>query len=653
MKEQIKTIESAVSSDRLLNIVERFTQHHRIQASQGHRDAIAFLDRYLKERGVSARILSYPADYGIDYLGYYLFQEWNCRSAFLRLASPVEMELADFAGCPASIIQKSGPCDYSREPVDIVYLDRGSDEAAYPDVDLKGKIIFLREDFKAYVGWAVEKRGAVGIISDFSDEGRGTPEWLALAPVSQYRSFWYYSMPTSTPFGFSITACNGEKLAELCLKMRKEHSADPTKPQYPQAFCKVDAEFSKGHVEVLEAEIPGQTEEEVWLTAHSCHPRHCANDNASGVAAATEAISVLHRLIEDGRLPKPKRTIKALLMPEFTGTYPYLANDANVDKCVGALNMDMVGGKQSLGYGPLNLVGLPYSTPSIVADLCGVVLGELKKEVPALSPGTFLPMFNSQRIPYSGGSDHLILSDPTMGIPAPMLLQWPDIFYHTGGDTLDKICPHLIKKSSSLAAGYAYCLATLTPEDLPEIFRESFAEFVRAANAAVDSHKEGSELTLAQKLRFVFEFYDKAAESSLALFTQEEQPRAQETISRQRSLLRTTFDALCGEAGPEAGAAGQKKDLHVPRRTLRAVVIRTEHYTRTEEQKAARAAFQAKWSGKMKNGGAVQYLSQYYINGERSIDDIASRVLYETCGDYKEAIVDYIYLLRELKLCDF
>ena len=50
----------------------------------------------------------------------------------------------------------------------------------------------------------------------------------------------------------------------------------------------------------------------------------------------------------------------------------------------------------------------------------------------------------------AGGSDHYILSDPTVGIQTPMLNQWPDKFYHTSDDTLDKVSVDSLGRSGAL-----------------------------------------------------------------------------------------------------------------------------------------------------------------------------------------------------------
>jgi len=64
---------------------------------------------------------------------------------------------------------------------------------------------------------------------------------------------------------------------------------------------------------------------EVLVVAHLCHPQPSANDNASGAAAALEAARVLQTLIAGGHLPPPRRSIRFLWLPEFTGSQAYLA----------------------------------------------------------------------------------------------------------------------------------------------------------------------------------------------------------------------------------------------------------------------------------------------------------------------------------------
>ncbi|MCL2548319.1 MAG: DUF4910 domain-containing protein [Symbiobacteriaceae bacterium] len=650
--EVVRIIESEVSSGRLLNYVEGVSRFHRVQASAGHREAAHYIQQTLEQNGVSARVLSYPADYGLSYLGRKSFPEWNCQDAELRLVTPEHKILASFTANATSVIQRSGACDYRQTPLEIVYLDQGSKEENYEGLDLKGKLIFVRDNHLAYVDWAIAGRGALGIITDWVLESRNARTRHDQYDANRYAAFWYYDQPDSMPFGYSLTPRQGDELAKLCLKMRAANGQDPDQDRYPKATCWVDAQVVPGFVEVVEAEIPGESDEEILVTAHSCHPRHSANDNASGVAAAMEALGALSNLIRQGRLAPLQRTLRVILMPEFTGTLPYLS-DHRHGKTLAGINMDMVGGKQSLGYGPLTVVGLPYSTPSFVADLAGIILDELGKEADSHTPDTKLPMFNYKKINYSGGSDHLILSDPVIGIPSPMLLQWPDIFYHTGGDTLDKICPHLIAKSTSLTASYAYTLCNLSLEDVQPILFEALRSFTATCIEAITcfSAAELSPLSPDKALSIVGEYYAKAAEEFRRYLPQS--PKLQHLLDSHLAMLKGMETAFRHSYGVEPCAPKAREYPQIPVRLSEAVVFSISDNAISEEQKAALKEYSDNWATKHGHGTVAHYLMQYLIDGRRSIDEIADIVIFQCRGGSREAVAKYIHLYRELGYCEF
>lgn len=76
---------------------------------------------------------------------------------------PQRKRIADFRANNIAVVQKSFPCDYSNTPLDVVMLDKGPDEAAYEGLDLKGKIVFIRDAFNPYMEWAFSKQGRRGL----------------------------------------------------------------------------------------------------------------------------------------------------------------------------------------------------------------------------------------------------------------------------------------------------------------------------------------------------------------------------------------------------------------------------------------------------------------------------------------------------------
>lgn len=152
--------------------------------------------------------------------------------------------------------------------------------------------------------------------------------------------------------------------------------------------ARVRAEERPYTLQCPECFIPGtdpEAEENIF-SAHlfEGYVKQGANDNKSGSAAILEIARTLHRLIESGRIPRPRRTIRFLWGPEFSGTGPWVkANRDLMDKTLCNINLDMVGewlslnqahfclmrttGNGSIVRGPVSLTAIPgeSSLPSV------------------------------------------------------------------------------------------------------------------------------------------------------------------------------------------------------------------------------------------------------------------------------------------------
>ncbi len=664
LRDNIKKINKAISGDRMLDRIREISCYHRIQASEGYREAAVHCSNKLMEYGIKSSILSYAADNKHRYLTMGVFQEWKCRQAYCKLVLPKSMTIADYSEDNLSIIQKSYSCDYRNKPIDIVLLDHGCDKSAYEGLDIAGKIIFVRDNFNSYLDWAIEKGGAAGVITDYIVEVQGGRSRYDLLDIKKYNTFWWtQDNNTIHPFGFVLTPREGDKLAEICRRMRRENDEDDTKPRYPQVTCFVDSEFYDGHIENVSGVLEGECDEEILITAHLCHPRSSANDNASGVSAAMEVLKVLHTLIESGELPPLKRSIRILLIPEYTGLYAYLESlGQEMSKIKAGINLDMVGGKQEKGYGPLTLSGLPRSTPSFVMDLAVLILEELKREVPGFSPGSLVPMFNSAIAEFTGGSDNFILSDPTIGIPAPMLGQWPDMYYHTSGDTPEVISTHILSKSGTLAATYAYTLATLSEKDLPYIFGKAYTRMQEELTELQYRAFRGelNNIQLAEEYEHYTEYYIKACEDYLRFFRKEELPGVEKMIAAETDRIRRSADDMLShymaisEDKPSAKATEvEDKYKYIPQRKYISPVNQLADYTgNSDVLKEALIQYTKNYRPLFSDSSYAELLMQYYIDGRRNAAEIAKNVIMDCRNGNMEAVHQYIQLLVLLGLVD-
>jgi aminopeptidase-like protein len=82
----------------------------------------------------------------------------------------------------------------------------------------------------------------------------------------------------------------------------------------------VDTTLADGHLTYGERLVEGQTDEEVLVSCHVCHPS-LANDNLSGIAVASR----LARLLAKG--PRPRYSYRFLFIPGTIGSITWLARN--------------------------------------------------------------------------------------------------------------------------------------------------------------------------------------------------------------------------------------------------------------------------------------------------------------------------------------
>ncbi|MBN1660713.1 MAG: DUF4910 domain-containing protein [Anaerolineae bacterium] len=470
-----ETIWQHYSGEAAWQAVVDLSSYHRIQASPGHRDAAGWLGRRLSLANVEAELLTYPAQEAVSFWTWSSFQEWACDAASLELVSPdlpqgVDRVLADFGACPIALIQRSVPFEGEME---IVALADGTDEKEYESVDVAGKLVLTRGEMQRTWQLAAA-HGAAGILFDGMRVVEPVRRDGDLDDVRQYTSFWW-GAGEPRGFGFVLTPRQGRALRKMI-----ETSDAPLSVR-----ARVHSRLYDGEMEVLSATIPGEEcEEEVVVVAHLCHPRPSANDNASGAAATLEAARTLQGLIDAGHLARPRRAIRFLWLPEMTGSLAYLSRRAGAaPRMIAGLNLDMVGESQDQ-TGSSWLIERP---PDAAASFTPTLLAWLRDQMPLLKGMTGIspshtglgsyPLYRHAEVPFSGGSDHYVFADPTVGVPMPMLIQWPDRYYHTSADTPDRVDPQSLARAGTLAAAYAYWIASAGADEALWLGYEMTARF--------------------------------------------------------------------------------------------------------------------------------------------------------------------------------
>jgi peptidase M28-like protein len=223
----------------------------------------------------------------------------------------------------------------------------------------------------------------------------------------------------------------------------------------------VEVEAGAGTLPVVTGRLPDADSSdprgELLLSAHLCHPRPSANDNASGVAALL-GIARAHAALGAGR------TVRFVWGPEFVGMAAYLhdvVHARHASKPVAAVNVDMAGEDQHRCGGPLVIERAPDELPSplsAIAERCVALIPPAARSYSGAVP---CDTWAWRATPYVGASDHAMLAGPPTGCPAISLGHWPDAANHTSADTLDLVDPDELRRTATIAGATVAAMRAL------------------------------------------------------------------------------------------------------------------------------------------------------------------------------------------------
>jgi aminopeptidase YwaD len=460
-----------VSGEIALHHVRAISRFHRIQASPMMREAAEYVRGELVACGLADAVVErYPSDGRRAYQTWLSPVGWTVEEAELWMVSPERRRLARFSEIAVSLVTLSTSAD---EEGVLLDAGTGTDPAFYDSTDVRGRIVLASGYGGDVHRLAVLRHGALGVVCwndnpDRPDQVRYTGMWPKAGERERVR------------WGFNVSYRTGQEL--------RERLADGEEVRLHARV--VEGRLQDGELVNVTATIPGSRYpgREIVLMAHLDHPRPSANDNASGSAALLEIARALRRLIVQGRLAPPERTIRFLWVAEMYGTAAWLdAHPETADRTAFAINLDMVGAPP--GAGRLLLYRDPPSTASIldtVIEEAACWIAGLQVREPR---GTAGPLA-WEAVPYSGGSDHYMFIDGAVGVPSVMLNNSPDPYYHSSEDTPERIDPTALKRSALIAASTAWALASLSPDRADGLLRvhvaTSLARLARDQYRVVD-----------------------------------------------------------------------------------------------------------------------------------------------------------------------
>lgn len=505
-------IAAELSGERAQQDIRRIVEYHRVQGSPMMGEAAEkVVLAGLTAAGVETKIERYLSDGKTRYQSWISPIGWTMRDGELWIEGDVPVRLCRYSDIAMCVSTYSRGGEWSGEAVDV---GGGISDADYANVDVRGKVVLASGYAGDVVRQAVIKRGAVGtVIYPRANDRPDHPDMI------RYNGLWTRAEEVEKSSGsFQISA---NQYAQL--KARMINGA-------VRLRGRIDADLGPGQLTLVHAWIRGTepNADEVLITTHLDHPKWSANDNASGSAATIEIARTLQTLIASNKLPRPRRTIHFLWIPEFFGTVAWLTKHPEVRGCnanwddprnpwrgpqrrtgpsnpciVASINMDMVGEDTVKTNGRFYMTRAPMSVPSFLDALLPDLL-EQTREAQLHAPSGTRNFWPAEMIDYYQGSDHDMLLG--IGVPATMFGHDPDWTHHTSEDTPDKTDASELRRVGTLAANAAYWIAGAGSEQWAALSPLMVAEKLRTQSRRMVALRRTGNTRLANALQSSFEY---------------------------------------------------------------------------------------------------------------------------------------------------
>jgi hypothetical protein len=467
--EQMRAIINEISGERPLHTTIELVGYPRIRPRSEYegnfQESVVMKQRAIEAGLQNVEIESFPSG----------GTSWAPVQGELWMISPENRKLYDIYDVAISICSGSESGEVTADLVDVGSGARAED---YVGKDVTGKIVLGSAGSSSLQRLGVFERGAVGVLSytTMHPEANNPDEILSQSVSSNA------PQGRKAGFGWSIAPRIGRELASRLARGEKVALRSVIK-----------AETFPAEMETVHAVLPGDgsSDQAIAISGHlyEGYLKQGANDDASGCALGLEMGRAFKRLMDEGKLPRSKRDIHFLWVPEISGTRAWLQKHQDVTKrLVADLNFDMEGLGLRTGSTQWVMHRTPDTFPTFLNDLCANVLrfiGNLNQERvryrahgygfswPVVSPSGSNDPFYYVIEKYYGASDHQVYM--SMGVPSTMFITWPDPFYHSSQDTPDKLDPTQFKRAGVVGTAAMTILATAGDETAAKVTAEAVA----------------------------------------------------------------------------------------------------------------------------------------------------------------------------------
>jgi hypothetical protein len=489
----------------------------------------------MKSDGLSeVELIKQPAD-GETLFGNWMSPSaWDVGEATLEIVEPKEYAqvLANRQEVSCAVVMWSTPTPKESIEAEVLLLEHGTPEEVEKQ-DVAGKML-LTDKQPRNIKVAAAQKGAAGIISCYSTRPDDLPEaTMWINGWSDLPGGWMLTKRDTHLVGFSIPPAKGRMLRDIIKNSGKV-----------VVRAKVDSRFYDGILPGATGVIEGTVlkHEEVMVLGHN--GEQGANDNASGCGAMLEIGRCLNSLINIGKLPRPKRSIRILMCAECYGTLAYVtANMERMKNTVACINLDTVAGAPYAIGAPLQFTPNPHSNMSYTDVLTEKIL-----EATSSRNHNFVyrTLKNFSMI------DNL-MADPMVGSPAHSFYEIGK-YWHTSADTPEILDENTIKSSGLFAATYLYFIANagfkeaqwlaheVTTKSKQRIANEVQSQITRLLTTDIASDESLSQLRAegTKRINYLLERQIEAVHSVKRLLSEYEVSQIRGTLDELSKQLKQT-----------------------------------------------------------------------------------------------------------------
>lgn len=509
--DEIRMLANEVSGDRAFEHIRILSRWHRDSGMEGYFKAADYVLEAAKASGLEdVRFVEQPLD-GLNY---------TAKSAELWMIEPVEVKLADIGNHATSLADGSHDADVTAE---LVWIGDASADAV-KNIDVSGKIVLTSGSPNAALLNAVYAKGAVGIVSFQTSEGKSPMDFPDQTGWNRISS----NVPEGKKgsFAFVLPPRKGDALRRILETDQTQDilgTGKKAKGGWIVLRARVDTEWgtSPGRTGFVEGWIRGSKfrDQQIVLTAHLQEEQGSANDDGSGCGNILELARVFTKLIKEGKIQRPLRDIRFWWVDEIYSEYRFFQDyPEEPKKLLANLHQDMTGANQALGSRVQHLIFSPHSRTSYLdalyesigtfviltnnAFLSASRQGGLPRPFtrPIFSLRGSRQSYHARFVPYFGSSDHMCFVEGVIGVPAVAMINWDDDYIHSSDDDLWQMDQTQLQRNNFIIGAMAYKLAFTESKDVPVYAAEVLAQGstrlandLRAALEAIGNSRQNPE----------------------------------------------------------------------------------------------------------------------------------------------------------------